>query len=124
MRGTELAGLPTNADGQHYFGQLVQTKHGRPANGGLKVKHLVTCSVEDSIGTRFKAMEPDWPHECCWPGACAYRARLDGGIMRCEAVSLCNYHVPQNTTREGRRSRTIDGVVGNSESKGGRHGPE
>ena len=88
------------------------------------MKHLVTCSVEDSIGTRFKAMEPDWPHECCWPGACAYRARLDGGIMRCEAVSLCNYHVPQNTTREGRRSRTIDGVVGNSESKGGRHGPE
>ena len=55
------------------------------------------CSADDSIGSRFKALEPDWPHECCWPGPCHSRVMSEDRVMERRAEIVSDYHVSQNS---------------------------
>ena len=45
---------------------------------------------DETPGERFRREEPDWPHECCYPGTCQHRTTVDD-VKRCESPSECDY---------------------------------
>lgn len=49
-----------------------------------------SITIHATEGIRHMAANPDWPHECCYPGDCNHRASLDG-IKRCESPAECEW---------------------------------
>ena len=48
-------------------------------------------ALKQTPGYRFRADNPDWPHECCYCEDCQHQRRVEG-IVRCESPAACDYY--------------------------------
>jgi hypothetical protein len=53
-----------------------------------------------TVGEEFRRAEPDWKHECCFPGKCDHRNdSQSAAVCSLEDKTECEYFVPKEVKK-------------------------